>query len=39
MGNCAYNNGENNSDQKIYESMARMSVNDKYPSENVGDSL
>ena len=27
-GNCACDNGENNSDQKIYESMAQMSGND-----------
>ena len=38
-GNRACNNSENNSEKKIYASMARMSVNDKYPSENVGDSL
>ena len=37
-GNCACNKGENNSDQKIYEFMARMSGNDKYPSRNLGDS-
>ena len=30
--NCACNNGENNSDQKIYASMERMSDNDKCPS-------
>ena len=28
-GNRACDNGENNSDQKIYASMARMSVNDE----------
>ena len=27
------------SDQKIYASMARMYVNDEFPSENFGDSL
>ena len=37
-GNRAYNNGENNSDQYIYASMARMSSNDECPSENFGDS-
>ena len=37
-GNCACNNGENNSDQKIYASMERMSGNDECTSENVGDS-
>ena len=30
--------GENNGDKKIYASMARISGNDKYPSENFGDS-
>ena len=38
-GNPACDNGKNNSDQKIYASMARMSSNDKCPSENYGDSL
>ena len=28
---------KNNSNQKIYASMARMSGNDKYTSENFGD--
>ena len=37
-GNHACNNGENNSDWKIYASMARMSSNDECPSENFGDS-
>ena len=37
-GNRAYDNGKNNSDQKIYASMARMSRNDKFPSESFGDS-
>ena len=37
-GNRAYNNGENNSDQKIYASMARMYGNDECPSESFGDS-
>ena len=36
--NCACNNGKTNSDQKIYVSMAGMSVNDEYPSGNFGDS-
>ena len=36
--NCAFDNGKNKSDQNIYGSMARMSGNDKYPSENFGDS-
>ena len=35
--NCACNNGENNSDQNIYESMARMSGKDYYPSGMFGD--
>ena len=35
--NRAYNNGKNDSDQKIYVSMARMSGNNKYPSGKVGD--
>ena len=38
-GNFAFNNRKNNSDQKIYASMARMSVNDECPSGNYGDSL
>ena len=37
--NCACGNGENNNDQKIYASMARMSSNDKRSSEKYGDSL
>ena len=37
-GNCACNNGENNSDQKIYASMARMSSNDECSNEKYGDS-
>ena len=36
--NRAYDNGENNSYQKIYASMARMSVNDECPSGNFGGS-
>ena len=35
-GNCACENGQNNSDQKIYASMARMSGIEKYPSGNFG---
>ena len=31
-GNCACNNGKNNSDQKIYASMAHISGNDECPS-------
>ena len=31
-GNRSCNKGENNSDQKIYASMTRMSGNDKCPS-------
>ena len=38
-GNCACDNDENNSDQKIYASMASMSGNDECPSQNYGDSL
>ena len=38
-GNCAFNNGKNNSDQKIYASIARMYGNDECPSGNFGDSL
>ena len=37
-GNRACNNGKNNSDQKIYASMAHMSGNDECPSETFGDS-
>ena len=37
-GNCACKNGKNNSDQKIYASMAQMPSNDKRSSENYGDS-
>ena len=37
-GNSACDNDKNNSDQNIYASMARMSDNDEYPSENFGDS-
>ena len=37
-GNPACDKTENNSDQKIYASMARMSGNDEYPSGNFGDS-
>ena len=33
----ACNNSENNSDQKIYASAARMSSNDERSSENYGD--
>ena len=36
--NRVCDNGETNGDQKIYASMARMSVNDKCPSGNFGDS-
>ena len=36
--NRACNNGENNYDQKIYTSMARMSSNDEYSSEKYGES-
>ena len=32
-GNCACDNGENTSDQKIYASMVCMSGNDEFPSE------
>ena len=38
-GNCACDNGENNSDQNIYAYMARMSNKDKCSSENYSDSL
>ena len=37
-GNRACGNGETNSDQKIYAYMARMSGNDKCPSEIFCDS-
>ena len=37
-GNRACNSGKNNSDQKIYACMARMSGNEKWPAENSGDS-
>ena len=37
-GNRACDNGENNDDQKIYASMARMSRNEKRSSDNYGDS-
>ena len=37
--NRACNNGEKNSDQKIYASMALMSGNDECPSGNFGNSL
>ena len=36
-GNRACDNGENNSDQKIYAYMERISVNDKFPGGNFGD--
>ena len=36
--NRAYGNGENNSDQNIYASMARISSNDERSSENYGES-
>ena len=36
--NRACDNSKNNSDKKIYVSMARMSGNDKCPSGNFGDS-
>ena len=38
-GNCAYDNGKDNDDQKIYASMARMSSDDKHKSVKYGDSL
>ena len=38
-GNCACDNGKNNSDHKIYAYMARMSGNDECPSDNFGASL
>ena len=37
-GNRGCDNGKNNSDQKIYTSMASMSSNDECSSENYGDS-
>ena len=37
--NRACKNGENNSNQKIYASMARMSVNENFPCVNFGNSL
>ena len=37
-GNRSCNNSKINSDQKIYASMAHMSVNDEFPSGNFGDS-
>ena len=37
-GNRACDNGKNNSDQKIYACIARMSGNDECPSEHFGDS-
>ena len=37
-GNLACDNGNNNSDQKIYAYMERMSINEECPSENYGDS-
>ena len=37
-GNCACGNGKNNSDQKTFASMARMSGNDECPSGTFGDS-
>ena len=36
--NHACNNGKNKSDQKIYLSMARLSINDEFPNGNFGDS-
>ena len=36
--NCARDNSKNNSDQKIYASMASMSNNKECPSETFGDS-
>ena len=36
-GDCACDNGKNNSDQKIYASMARISGNDEFPSRHFGD--
>ena len=37
-GNRACNNRKNNSDQKIYKSMTRMSGNGEYPSGKFGHS-
>ena len=37
-GNHACNNGESNTKQNIYASMARLYGNDKCPSGNFGDS-
>ena len=37
-GNRACNNVKNNSEQKIYTSMALMSGNDECPREKIGDS-
>ena len=37
-GNHAYDNDKNNSDQKVYASMAHMSGNGECPSGNFGDS-
>ena len=37
-GDCECDNGKNNSDQKIYSYIARMSSNDKCSSEKYGDS-
>ena len=31
--NCAYDNGKNNSDCKIYASMARMPSNDEWKND------
>ena len=38
-GNCALDNGKNNTDQKIYASMAGMFGNDRFSSGNFVDSL
>ena len=37
-GNCAYGNGEDNDDHKIYESMERMSSDGERKSVKYGDS-
>ena len=37
-GICACNNGKNNSYQKIFASMAPISDNENFPSENFGES-
>ena len=37
--NCACENGENNIDQKLYASMARMFSNDKQTGKKYSDSL